>query len=99
MDVTAISSDLERVAFTVTIHEGDERRQNFGMVSNDYIRVIDGGSGAELVRDDLGEDYSTETALTFGELYRHGGDWKFKAIGQDVSGGLIGIARSFGLNV
>ena len=98
VDVTAIPSDVARVAFTVTIHEGEERRQNFGMVSNAYIRVIDEGSGAELVRYDLGEDYSTETALTFGELYRHGGDWKFKAIGQGVSGGLVGIARTYGLN-
>jgi tellurium resistance protein TerD len=98
VDVTAIPADVARVAFTVTIYEGDERRQNFGMVSNAYIRVVDETNGAELVRYDLGEDYSTETALTFGELYRHGGDWKFKAIGQGVSGGLIALARNYGLN-
>ncbi len=98
VDVAAVPTDVARIAFTVTIHEGEERRQNFGMVSNAYIRVVDASSGVELVRYDLGEDYSTETALTFGELYRHGGDWKFKAIGQGVSGGLIALARSYGLN-
>ena len=99
VDVSALPADVARVAFTVTIHEGEERRQNFGMVSSAYIRVVDESNGVELVRYDLAEDYSTETALTFGELYRHGGDWKFKAIGQGICGGLADVAQSFGLTI
>ena len=83
----------------MTIYEADQRRQNFGMVSNAFIRVVNGDGGTEIARYDLSEDASTETAMIFGELYRHGGEWKFKAIGQGFNGGLSPLARSFGVNV
>jgi len=90
---------IERLSFAVTIHEADARRQNFGMVSNAFIRVVNAAGGGEIARYDLSEDASTETAMIFGELYRHGGEWKFKAIGQGFAGGLGPLARSFGVNV
>ncbi|HEX8554587.1 MAG TPA: TerD family protein, partial [Sphingomonas sp.] len=82
-----------------TIHEADQRRQNFGMVSNAYIRVVNADGGTELARYDLSEDASTETAMIFGELYRNGAEWKFKAIGQGFAGGLGPLAKSFGVNI
>jgi tellurium resistance protein TerD len=99
VDVTKIPADVQKVAFTVTIHEAESRRQNFGQVANAFIRVENDQDGRELTRYDLGEDASTETALIFGELYRHNGEWKFKAIGQGFKGGLGPLARSFGVNV
>jgi tellurium resistance protein TerD len=94
-----LSADVAKISFAVTIYEADERRQNFGMVQNAFIRVLNGDGGAEIARYDLSEDASTETAMIFGELYRHGGEWKFKAIGQGFAGGLNPLARSFGVNV
>jgi tellurium resistance protein TerD len=99
VDVTRIPADVQRVAFAVTIHEAESRRQNFGQVANAFIRVENDQDGRELTRYDLGEDASTETALVFGELYRHNGEWKFKAIGQGFKGGLGPLARNFGVNV
>ncbi len=99
VDVTGIPADVQKVAFAVTIHEAESRRQNFGQVANAFIRVENDHDGRELTRYDLGEDASTETALVFGELYRHNGEWKFKAIGQGFKGGLGPLARSFGVNV
>jgi tellurium resistance protein TerD len=98
VDVTKVPAEIQKVAFTVTIHEADIRRQNFGMVSNAYIRVINDADGKELTRYDLGEDYSTETAVIFGELYRNNNDWKFKAVGQGFAGGLGPLARNYGVN-
>jgi len=98
VDLSAIPADIDRVSFCVTIHEADARRQNFGMVGKAYIRCLNAANGAELARYDLSEDGSTETAMIFGELYRHGGDWKFRAIGQGFKGGLGPLARSFGVN-
>lgn len=95
----SLPADVGKLSFAVTIHEADGRGQNFGMVSNAYIRVVDAGGGAEIARYDLSEDASTETAMIFGELYRNGGDWKFKATGQGFVGGLEPLARSFGVNV
>jgi tellurium resistance protein TerD len=98
VDLSAIPADIDRVSFGVTIHEAEQRRQNFGMVGKAYIRCLNAANGAELARYDLSEDGSTETAMIFGELYRHGGDWKFRAIGQGFKGGLGPLARSFGVN-
>ena len=84
VDLSLVPGNIERIAFTVTINEAAERRQNFGQVSNAYVRIIDEATGQELVRYDLEEDFSIETAVVVGELYRHSGEWKFNAIGQPV---------------
>ena len=94
-----LPENVTKLSFAVTIHEADQRRQNFGMVSNAFIRVLNNDGGTEIARYDLSEDASTETAMVFGELYRHGGEWKFKAIGQGFAGGLGPLARSFGVNI
>ena len=94
-----VPPDIEKLAVTVTIHEADARRQNFGQVDNAFIRVVNEETGSEIVRYDLSEDASTETAMIFGEVYRHGGEWKFRAVGQGYSGGLAPLARNFGVNV
>ena len=94
-----VPANIERIAFTVTIHEAMERNQNFGQVSNSYIRVLDEATGAELIRYDLGEDFSIETAIVVGELYRHNGEWKFNAVGSGYQGGLGALCGNFGINV
>ncbi|MFC4256241.1 chemical-damaging agent resistance protein C [Altererythrobacter xixiisoli] len=94
-----IPAEITKLSFAVTIHDADNRKQNFGMVSNAYIRVVNASGGAEIARYDLSEDASTETAMIFGELYRHNGEWKFKAIGQGFAGGLGPLASSFGVNI
>lgn len=94
-----LTPEIQKLSFAVTIHDADGRRQNFGMVSNAYIRVVNADGGTEIARYDLSEDASTETAMIFGELYRHGAEWKFKAIGQGFAGGLGPLAQSFGVNV
>jgi tellurium resistance protein TerD len=94
-----VPPEVEKLAVTVTIHEAESRRQNFGQVDNAFIRVVNNDTGAEIVRYDLSEDASTETAMIFGEIYRHGGEWKFRAVGQGYVGGLGPLARSFGVNV
>ena len=99
VDLAALSPDVAKVAIAVTIHDADARRQNFGQVSDAFIRVLDEASGKELVRYDLSEDFSTETALIFGELYRHQGEWKFRAVGQGYRGGLVDLVKAFGLQV
>lgn len=97
--LTGIPANIQRVAFTITIHEADQRSQNFGQVSNAYARIFNEESGEELIRYDLGEDFSIETALVVGELYRHNGEWKFSAIGSGYQGGLAALATDFGLQV
>lgn len=99
IDLSKVAADVQKVAFTVTIHEAEARKQNFGQVNNAYIRVVNTTDGKEIVRYDLSEDYSIETAMIFGELYRHGSEWKFKAIGQGFAGGLGPLAGSFGVNI
>ncbi|WP_294196671.1 TerD family protein [uncultured Sphingomonas sp.] len=94
-----LPADIQKLSFAVTIHEAEGRRQNFGMVSNAYIRVINADGGTEIARYDLSEDASTETAMIFGDLYRHNGEWKFKAIGQGFAGGLGPLAQSLGVNI
>jgi tellurium resistance protein TerD len=99
VDLSRVPADIDKVSFCVTIHDADARRQNFGMVAKAYIRCLNAAGEAEIARYDLSEDSSTETAMIFGELYRHGGEWKFRAVGQGFKGGLGPLARSFGVNV
>ena len=99
IDITALEPNVDKVAISVTIHEADVRKQNFGMVSNSYIHILDGVSGTELIRYDLGEDFSIETAIVVGELYRHNGEWKFNAIGSGFAGGLAALCGNYGLQV
>ena len=94
-----VPSDITRLVVAVTIHEADVRRQNFGMVHNAYIRVINSENDVELARFDLTEDASVETAMIFGEVYRHNGEWKLRAVGQGYGGGLHALAISHGVNV
>lgn len=97
--IDRLPGDVQKLSFAATIYEAEQRRQNFGMVANAYIRIVDAEGGAEIARYDLSEDASTETAMVFGELYRNGAEWKFKAIGQGFAGGLEPLARSFGVNI
>lgn len=99
VELSKVPADVDRIVFSVTIHEGETRKQNFGQVRNAYIRIINTDGNVELARYDLSEDASTETAMIFGELYRNAGDWKFRAVGQGFAGGLAPLAKSFGVNV
>ncbi len=94
-----IPTDIQRVVFTVTIHDADARKQNFGQVSHAYVRVLNKDSGSEVARYDLSEDASIETAMVFGEIYKHGAEWKFKAVGQGYAGGLAALARQYGITI
>ncbi|UHA74802.1 TerD family protein [Paenibacillus sp. 481] len=98
MDFSLIPSHIHRVGITVTIHDGDLRNQNFGQVSNAFVRVLDEESNREILRYDLGEDFSVETAVVVCELYRHGQDWKFQAVGAGFTGGLASLCRNYGLD-
>lgn len=98
IDLSAVPASVQKIDFTTTIYEAAERRQNFGQVSNAYIRVMD-ESGTELIRYDLSEDYSTETAMVVGELYRHNGEWKFNAVGTGYAGGLKALCESYGVTI
>lgn len=98
VDLSRVPADIDKIAFTVTIHDAEARKQNFGQVSNSFIRVVNETSGAEVVRYDLAEDASTETAMIFAELYRSSGEWKFRAVGQGYAGGLRAVANSYGMN-
>ncbi len=99
VDLSKVPSNIEKISFTVTIHEADSRHQNFGQVSNAFIRIVDETTNREIIRYDLGEDFSVETAVVVGELYRRGGEWKFNAIGSGFKGGLAALGRNFGVNV
>lgn len=99
IDLTKVAADVKKLVFAVTIHEADSRKQNFGMVSNSFMRVVNNDNGAEIARFNLSEDASTETAMIFGELYRHGAEWKFKAVGQGFAGGLAALATQHGINI
>lgn len=94
-----VPATIQKITFTVTIHDAESRNQNFGMVSNAFIRLVNDANGQELIRYDLGEDFSIETALVVGELYRHGAEWKFSAIGSGYQGGLAALCNDFGLQV
>ena len=97
--LSKVPANVAKIAFTVTIHDAEARGQNFGQVSNAYIRIVDTTKNEELIRYDLGEDYSVETAIVVGELYRHNGEWKFAAVGSGFSGGLAALCRNYGLDV
>jgi len=101
VDITLanVPAAIQRVIVAVTIHEAAARNQNFGQVSNAFIRVVNANNSSEIARYDLSEDASIETAMIFGELYRHSGDWKFKAVGQGFAGGLGPLAASFGVSI
>lgn len=99
IDLEKMPADVLRVAITATIHLAAKRAQSFGQVSNAYVRVLDEATGTELTRYDLSEDYSTETALIFGAVYLHNGEWKFEANGQGFAGGLKPLAMSYGVDV
>lgn len=98
IDLSLVPPEIERIAFTVTIYDADNRKQNFGQVSNSFIRIVDQSSGTELIRYDLGEDFSIETAVVVGELYKNNGEWKFNAIGNGFQGGLAALCGNFGIN-
>ncbi len=99
VDLSRIPQNIERIAFTVTIYDADVRRQNFGQVSNAYIRIVDQATGQEVIHYDLGEDFSIETAIVVGELYKRNGDWKFNAIGSGFQGGLAALCGHYGIEV
>ncbi|MBB6098654.1 tellurium resistance protein TerD [Deinobacterium chartae] len=99
VNLETVPADVQKLVVGVTIHEATARRQNFGMVNNAYIRVLNADTSNEIARYDLSEDSSTEVAMLFGEVYRHNGEWKFKAVGQGFSGGLGPMAQSYGVNV
>lgn len=99
VDLTAVPAGCDKIVFPVSIYEAEQRGQSFGQVRNAFIRVVNQDGGVEMTRYDLTEEASTETAMVFGELYRHSGEWKFRAVGQGYATGLAGIARDFGVNV
>ncbi|AOJ43099.1 chemical-damaging agent resistance protein C [Burkholderia lata] len=97
--LTGLAADVKKLVFAVTIHDAEARKQSFGQVSNAYIRVVNKADGKEIARYDLSEDASTETAMIFGELYRHNDEFKFKAIGQGFAGGLKPLAEAHGVSI
>ena len=99
VQLPSVPNDVQKLVVAVTIHDAETRNQNFGMVQNAFIRVVNAESNNEITRYDLSEDASTETAMIFGELYRHNNEWKFRAVGQGYNGGLAPLARNFGVNV
>lgn len=99
VDLSRIPGDIEKIAITVTIHDAQVRGQSFGQVGNAFIRIVNDVTGVEVVRFDLAEDASTETAMVFGELYRNSGEWKFRAVGQGYAGGLSAMCGQYGLNI
>ncbi|MDE6055267.1 MAG: TerD family protein, partial [Lachnospiraceae bacterium] len=99
IELDKVPSNVEKIAFTVTIYDADVRKQNFGQVANAFIRIVDETSNTELIRYDLGEDFSIETAVVVGELYRHNGEWKFNAIGSGFQGGLAALCGHYGIEV
>lgn len=98
IDLDKVPADITKIVFTVTIHDADARKQNFGMVSDAFIRIVNDDSNVEVARFDLTEDASTETAMVFGEIYRHNGEWKFRAVAQGYAGGLKAMCAQYGIN-
>ncbi len=99
VDLAKVPADVQKISFTVTIHDAQARGQNFGQVSNAFIRVVNETNNEELIRYDLGEDFSVETAVVVGELYRQEAEWKFQAIGSGFQGGLAALGQNFGVNI
>lgn len=99
VDLSRVPADVTKVVFTVTIHDAEALRQNFGMVGGAFIRIVDEMTNQEVVRYDLSEDASTETAMVFGEIYRYGTEWKFRAVGQGYMGGLVSMCSQYGVQI
>ena len=99
VNLADIPSNIDKIAFTVTIYDAEVRKQNFGQVSNAYIRLVNVDTNEEIIRYDLGEDFSIETAVVVGEIYRHNGEWKFNAIGSGFQGGLAALCGHYGIDV
>ena len=99
VNLANVPANVSRLVVTVTIHDAQARQQSFGQVGGAFMRVINSADNSEIARFDLSEDYSTETAMIFGEIYRHSGEWKFKAIGQGYSGGLAAMCQQYGVNI
>ena len=99
VNLANVPANVSRLVVTVTIHDAQARQQGFGQVGGAFMRVINSADNSEIARFDLSEDYSTETAMIFGEIYRHSGEWKFKAIGQGYSGGLAAMCQQYGVNI
>ncbi len=99
VDLTKVPDSITKIAFTATIYEAEARRQNFGQVNNAFIRIYNEANGEELLRYDLGEDFSIETAVVFGELYKNGAEWKFNAVGNGFQGGLAALCANYGVEV
>lgn len=97
VNLSKVAPEVEKIAITVTIHDAQARSQNFGQIANAFIRIVNQDTQVEVVRFDLAEDYSTETAMVFGEVYRHNGEWKFRAVGQGYSGGLAAMCQQYGI--
>ncbi len=98
VDLSKVPTEVQKIAITVTIHDAEMRRQNFGQISNAFVRLINEDTGVEVLRYDLGEDFSVETAVVFCEIYRHGNDWKFNAVGSGYQGGLQSLVSAYGLD-
>ena len=98
VELDRVPQDVTKIVFVVTIHDAATRRQSFGQVANAFIRLVNNDSNVEAARYDLSEDASTETAMLFGELYRHAGEWKFRAVGQGYAGGLASVCAQYGIN-
>lgn len=99
IDLSKVPADVEAIAVTVTIYDADSRKQTFGQVSNAFARILDQDNNKEVIRYDLGEDYSTETALVVAKIYRHNGNWKIEAVGSGYNNGLAGLGKDFGVNI
>lgn len=99
VDLSNLPADIARIVFVVSIDQADTRRQNFGQVRSAYCRVVNQETDSEIVRYDLSEDAAPETCMIFSELYRHNGEWKFKAVGQGYASGLAGVAADFGVQL
>ena len=99
VDLTKVPADVQKVVFTVTIHDAEQRRQSFGQVQNAFIRLVNADTNVEVARYDLTEDASVETAMIFGEIYRHNNEWKFGAVGQGYAGGLAAMCQQYGINI
>lgn len=99
VDLSKVPDTISKIEFTVTIYEAESRHQNFGQVNNAFIRIYNADTGEEMLRYDLGEDFSIETAAIFGEVYKNGSEWKFNAIGSGYQGGLAALCANFGVDV
>ena len=99
VDLSSVPENISKIAFAVTIYESEQRRQNFGQINNAFIRIYNEVTGEEMLRYDLGEDFSIETSAVFGELYKNGGEWKFNAIGSGYQGGLAALCANYGVDV